>query len=458
MVKPLALCGQAALGALSLDGGQIYHSTVCTAGMVGITYEDFLDLQYDPQPTDLVCQFYVEPAADQTDESAASRVASESSNGTWAELQVEGSVTDLSATACGIEEMRVEGRADRDGYRVTVAYPDALFEPGNMPQVLSCVAGNILGMKAVDRIRLLDCEWPEQLTISFPGPQFGTSVREQFFDADDRPITATVPKPKVGLSTDQHATIGYEAWTGGIDLLKDDENLTDPSFNPFADRLTESLARRDQAEDETGDPKSYLLNVTGTGHEMLERVDMAAEHGCEYVMVDVVVTGWAAVQQVRRRWEKHGLAIHAHRAMHAAFDRVPDHGVSMRVIAQIARLCGVDQIHTGTANLGKLANEDTVGINEWLYADLYGLSDVLPMASGGLHPGLVPELVDRCGTNIGVQAGGGVHGHPDGTHEGAKALRAAVEAAAAGRDIQDAAADSPALATALEKWGTETPR
>ncbi|MBX0302786.1 type III ribulose-bisphosphate carboxylase [Haloarcula salinisoli] len=426
--------------------------------MVGITYEDFLDLDHDPDDTELVCAFYVEPAADQSPESAASRVASESSNGTWAELQVEGSVTDLSATACGIEEATVAGRADRDGYRVTVAYPDALFEPGNMPQVLSCIAGNILGMKAVDRIRLQDCEWPEPLATSFPGPQFGTGVRTEIFDAGDRPITATVPKPKVGLSTAQHAQIGYEAWTGGLDLLKDDENLTDQDFNPFEDRLTESLAMRDRAEDETGEKKSYLLNVTGTGSDMLERVDMAAEHGCEYVMVDVVTCGWAAVQQVRERCEHHGLAIHAHRAMHAAFDRLPDHGVSMRVVAQIARLCGVDQIHTGTADLGKLANEDTVGINEWLYADLHGLADVLPMASGGLHPGLVPELVDRCGTTIGVQAGGGVHGHPDGTHAGAKALRAAVDAVAAGRDIETAAEETPELATALETWGTETPR
>ncbi|MDS0258262.1 type III ribulose-bisphosphate carboxylase [Haloarcula sp. S1CR25-12] len=424
--------------------------------MVGITYEDFLDLDHEPDETELVCAFYVEPAADQTPESAASRVASESSNGTWAELQVEGSVTDLSATACGIEDATVsEGR---DGYRVTVAYPDALFEPGNMPQVLSCIAGNILGMKAVDRIRLQDCTWPEPLATSFPGPQFGTGVRTDIFDAGDRPITATVPKPKVGLSTDQHAQIGYEAWTGGLDLLKDDENLTDQSFNPFEDRLTESLAMRDRAEDETGETKSYLLNVTAAGGEMLERVDLAAEHGCEYVMVDVVTTGWAAVQQVRERCEKHGLAIHAHRAMHAAFDRLPDHGVSMRVVAQVARLCGVDQIHTGTADLGKLANEDTVGINEWLYSDLHGLTDVLPMASGGLHPGLVPELVERCGTNIGVQAGGGVHGHPDGTHAGAKALRAAVDAVAAGRDIEDAAAETPELAVALEQWGTETPR
>jgi ribulose-bisphosphate carboxylase large chain len=419
------------------------------AGMPGITYTDFIDLDAEPRSSDLVCEFAVDPASDMSWEAAASRVASESSNGTWAELQVEGSITDLSATACGIDE---------DAGTVTVAYPEALFEPGNMPQVLSCIAGNIMGMKAVDRIRLLDCDWPEGLATGFPGPQFGSSVREDLFDAGDRPITATVPKPKVGLSTDQHAQIGYEAWTGGVDLLKDDENLTDQAFNPFEDRLIESLAQRDRAEAETGEPKSYLLNVTATGQEMLERVDLAAEHGCEYVMVDVITCGWAAVQQVRERCERHGLAIHAHRAMHAAFDRISTHGVSMRVLAQVARLCGVDQIHTGTADLGKLENEDSVGINAWLGSDLYGLADVLPVASGGLHPGLVPTLLDRLGTNLCVQAGGGIHGHPDGTHAGAKALRQAVEAATSDRSLEAAAADHPALATAVDRWGTETPR
>ena len=175
-------------------------------------------------------------------------------------------------------------------------------------------------------------------------------------------------------------------------------------------------------------------------------------------MVDVVTCGWAAVQRVRERCDEHGLAIHAHRAMHAAFDRLPDHGVSMRVIAQVTRLCGADQLHTGTADLGKLENEDTAGINEWLYADLHGLNDVLPVASGGLHPGLVPDLIDRVGTNVCVQAGGGVHGHPDGTHAGAKALRAAVDAAAAGEDIEAKADAVPELETAIQMWGTATPR
>ncbi|AFO56068.1 ribulose bisphosphate carboxylase, type III [Natrinema sp. J7-2] len=416
--------------------------------MTGIEYDDFLDLGYEPAGTELVCEFTIEPAAGMSMEAAASRVASESSNGTWAALHVdEDELTDLGAVACGI-----------DGRTVTVAYPTALFEAGSMPQLLSCIAGNILGMKAVDSIRLEDCDWPESITSGFPGPQFGPSVAREKLDAGERPVLATVPKPKVGLSTDAHARIGEEAWRGGVDLLKDDENLTDQAFNPFADRLAESLAARDRAQEETGERKDYLVNVTAETTEMLERVDLVAEHGGGFVMVDVITCGWAAVQSVRERCEDHGLAIHAHRAMHAAFDRLDHHGVSMRVIAQIARLCGVDHIHTGTAGLGKLANEDTPGINEWLTSDCHGLRPVLPVASGGLHPGVVDQLIDALGTDIIVQAGGGIHGHPDGTHAGAKALRQSVEASMAGTDLETYADDHAELATALEKWGAETPR
>ncbi|ELZ73299.1 ribulose bisophosphate carboxylase [Haloferax prahovense DSM 18310] len=414
---------------------------------MGITYEDFLDLEYEPTDEDLVCTFRIDPATGMSTEAAASRVASESSNGTWAALQTGADFTDMGATTFDI-----------DGDLIRVAYPAGLFEPGNMPQVLSCIAGNIMGMKAVDTIRLLDCEWPESVVSSYPGPLYGSSVREEVFGVTDRPITATVPKPKVGLSTAAHAQVGYDAWVGGVDLLKDDENLTDQAFNPFSDRLTESLSLRDDAEDETGEKKSYLINVTADTQTMLDRVDEVAAQGGEYVMVDIITAGWAGLQTVRERTEKHGIAIHAHRAMHAAFDRLPSHGVSMRVLAQISRLCGVDQLHTGTAGLGKLANEDTVGINEWLAGDLYGMNDVLPVASGGLHPGLLPDLLDATGTNVCVQLGGGIHGHPDGTRAGAVALRSAIDAYVEGRSISAAAEETPELAVALDKWGTETPR
>jgi ribulose-bisphosphate carboxylase large chain len=415
---------------------------------MGIAYDDFLDESYEPADDDLVCEFRIQPGQGLSMGEAAARVASESSNGTWAALSPESDVRNYSAHAFDVRE---------DG-TVRVAYPAALFEPGSMPQILSCIAGNIMGMKAVDTIRLVDCEWPEELTSGFPGPQYGSSVLTEILDADDRPGLATVPKPKVGLSTEEHARVGYQAWVGGVDLLKDDENLTDQSFNPFEARVTQSLELRDRAESETGETKDYLVNVTAETDEMVRRAEFVADHGGRFVMVDVVTAGWSAVQTVRRRTEDLDLAIHAHRAMHAAFDRLPQHGVSMRVLAQISRLCGVDHLHTGTAGFGKLENEDTVGINEWLRSDLHGLRDVVPVTSGGLHPGIVDGVLDATGDRVIVQAGGGIHGHPDGTEAGARALRAAVEAYGEGVSLATKAESSPELATALEKWGSDSPR
>ncbi|WP_255149604.1 type III ribulose-bisphosphate carboxylase [Halorarius halobius] len=415
---------------------------------MGIEYDDFLDESYTPASDDLVCEFRLEPGEGMDLEAAAARVASESSNGTWAALDVDADVSRLSAMAYDLQE---------DG-TVRVAYPDPLFEPRSLPQILSCIAGNILGMKAVDSIRLVDCEWPEPLATSFPGPQFGSDVLTEKLDAGGRPGLATVPKPKVGLPTEEHARVGYEAWTGGVDLLKDDENLTDQNFNPFERRVTQSFEMRDRAESETGERKDYLVNITAETDEMVRRAEYVDDHGGGFVMVDIITAGWSALQTVRRRTEDLDLAIHAHRAMHAAFDRLDHHGVSMRCLAQFSRLAGVDHLHTGTVGLGKLANEDTVGINDWLKSDLYGMTDVLPVASGGLHPGIVDTLLDHTGPEVMVQAGGGIHGHPDGTKAGAQALRAAVDAWTDGESLDARAEDVPALRTALDKWGTESPR
>lgn len=414
----------------------------------GMKYDDYVDESYKPKEDELVCEFYIEPREGLSWDDAAGRVASESSNGTWAELKVDSRIKEMRARSFEI---------DKENNTIKIAYPNKLFEDGSMPQILSCIAGNIMGMKAVDRIRLMDCEWPESIVNHFMGPQFGSSVRNEIFNAGDRPITATVPKPKVGLTTEQHAQIGYDAWTGGLDLLKDDENLTDQDFNKFKDRVIKSFEMRDKAEEETGEKKSYLVNITADTNEMIRRAEFVKDHGGEYVMVDIITAGWAGLQAVREKTEELDLAIHAHRAMHAAFDRIPTHGVSMRCIAQFARIIGVDQLHTGTANLGKLANEDTVGINDWMYSDLGDLNDVLPMASGGLHPGIIPKLVERTGKNIGVQVGGGIHGHPGGTYKGAKALRQAIEAVMKDRDIHEYAEDHEELSTALDKWGHQTP-
>ena len=50
-----------------------------------LKYVDFVDQSYKPKPTDLLCDFYVEPEGISLKE-AAGGVAAESSVGTWTEL------------------------------------------------------------------------------------------------------------------------------------------------------------------------------------------------------------------------------------------------------------------------------------------------------------------------------------------------------------------------------------
>ncbi|KXA88601.1 hypothetical protein AKJ57_06640 [candidate division MSBL1 archaeon SCGC-AAA259A05] len=125
----------------------------------------------------------------------------------------------------------------------------------------------------------------------------------------------------------------------------------------------------------------------------------------------------------------------------------------MLSIAKFARMVGVDNLHAGTV-VGKMEGEkqEVVDIYEFLRSDFYGQKRTIPVASGGLHPGLVYDLMEIFGTDFVIQAGGGVHGHPDGTKSGAKAMRQAVEARMKEIELQDYAEGHSELARALNKW------
>jgi ribulose-bisphosphate carboxylase large chain len=261
----------------------------------------------------------------------------------------------------------------------------------------------------------------------------------------------TIIKPKLGLRTKDHAKVAYAAWKGGCDIVKDDENLSSQEFNPFKDRVTKTLESRNKAQDETGERKVYMVNITAETDEMLRRAEFVAKNGGEYIMVDILTCGFAALQTLRQR--DLNVVIHAHRAGHAALTKNPKHGISMRVISKIARIVGVDQLHVGTV-VGKMyeSKEDVAQNLEALKMEMPGLRRVMPVASGGLHPGLVPALIQFFGKDFIIQAGGGIHGHKKGTTAGATAMRQAVEATLKGIALSDYAKTHTELRTALQMW------
>ncbi len=411
----------------------------------------YIKKSYKPTKDDLVCLFRIEPNHIPYSK-AADAVAGESSTGTWTDIKT----MNKRVQGMGAKVFEIKGNW------VKIAYPSKLFEEGNIPQIMSSIGGNIFGMKALKKLRLVDINWPEGLTKSFRGPKFGIEGVRKILKVKDRPLVGTIVKPKIGLTPKQHAKVAYEAWMGGCDIVKDDENLTSQNFNRFQERIKETIKMRKKAERETGEVKVYMPNITAETNEMLKRAKFVKKNGGRYIMIDIVTVGWAGLQTVRN--EDLGLVIHAHRAGHAAFTK-GNHGISMLVVADIARLIGVDQIHIGTV-VGKMvgSKKEVYHIEQeiekdfikegrhTLEEDWFGVKPVFAVCSGGLHPGLLPRMIKIMGKNIIIQAGGGIHGHPNGTRSGAIAMRQSLEASLKNIPLEEYSKEHKELKLALKKW------
>ncbi len=421
---------------------------------------DYLNLNYNPSEKDLRVMYYVEKAPDTSSlEKASEEIAKESSIGTWTEIATlsEDIAQRLKPSVYHI---------DKQENIIKIAYNEELFEADNIPQILSAIAGNIYGMKAIDNLRLIDIEFPKSMVNVYKGPKFGIKGIRKLLKVFNRPLLGTIVKPKVGLNPKQHAKVCGESWLGGLDIVKDDENLTSMSFNKFEKRVKETIKIRDKIEIETGEKKIYMPNITAPVSEMKKRADFVIKMGGEYVMVDIITLGFSALQEIRDHLDDKNIVIHAHRAMHAAITRDPKHGMTMLSIAKISRLIGMDQLHTGTV-VGKMegGQKEVVDINKiltkmvieeedysMLHQDWGNIKRTFPVASGGLYPNVVHKLIDILGKDIVIQAGGGVHGHPEGTEAGAKAMRQAVQAYLDNINLSEYAKTHNELKKALEKW------
>ena len=120
---------------------------------------NYLDLDYSPGSKEVVCEYFVEPNGIPL-KKAAEEIAAESSIGTWTDIVTmnEQIAKKLKPTVFSIRKNHVQ-----------IAYPEDLFEAGNMPEILSSIAGNIFGMKALKNLRLEDISFPKSLPLQRQG-------------------------------------------------------------------------------------------------------------------------------------------------------------------------------------------------------------------------------------------------------------------------------------------------
>lgn len=392
----------------------------------------------------VVCTYRV--TTDMPMEKAATAIAAEQSTGTW---------TGLSTLKDDVFEKYGARVTSISGDIVVIEYPAADFSigVGAVPQILSVIAGNLFGLESVGKLRLEDVTFPPCITKQFKGPRFGADGLRKLLDRPEKPLVGTIVKPKIGLSPKETASYVYEAGAGGLTNSKDDETLVDQAFCPIEDRTKAVAESLDRLKSE-GHLMMHAVNVSTSGHQIVELAEKVQEWGAKQIMVDVLTCGFGAVQALAED-PSIKVPIHVHRTMHGAMTRDPLHGIAMLPITKIVRMCGGDALHIGTLGVGKMSGDMTDGrgnLNACLGADV-PYKTVMPVCSGGVYPGMVGSMVEASGMNVQIQAGGGVAGHPEGVRKGAMGMCQAVDAAFLGIPVKEYAEDHHELKVALDTWG-----
>jgi ribulose-bisphosphate carboxylase large chain len=437
------------------------------SGVMPYAKMGYWDADYEPKDTDVIAVFRITPQDGVDAIEAAAAVAGESSTATWTVVWTD------RLTACDLyraKAYRVDPVPGNPGQFFSyIAYDLALFEEGSIANLTASIIGNVFGFKPLKALRLEDMRIPVAYLKTFQGPPTGIVVERERLDKFGRPLLGATTKPKLGLSGKNYGRVVYEALKGGLDFVKDDENINSQPFMHWRDRFLFCMEAVNKAAAATGEVKGHYLNVTaGTMEDMYERAEFAKELGSAIIMIDLVI-GYTAIQSMGKWARKNNMIVHLHRAGHGTYTRQKTHGVSFRVIAKWMRMAGVDHIHAGTV-VGKLEGDPNVikgiysicrdsftkkNLEQGVFfdQDWAGLRKLMPVASGGIHAGQMHQLISYLGEDVVLQFGGGTIGHPQGIQAGATANRVALEAMIKarneGRDLWN---EGPQILAQAAKW------
>ena len=266
------------------------------SGVIPYAKMGYWDATYTVKDTDVLALFRITPQPGVDPVEATAAVAGESSTATWTVVW-----TDL-LTACDIyraKAYRVDPVPNTpDQYFGYIAYECELFEEGSLANLTASIIGNVFGFKAVKALRLEDMRMPVALLKTYQGPATGLIVERERMDKFGRPLLGATVKPKLGLSGKNYGRVVYEGLKGGLDFLKDDENINSQPFMRWRERYLYVMEAINKAAAKSGAVKGSYLNVTAaTMEDMYERAAFAKEVGSVIIMIDLVI-GYTAIQSM----------------------------------------------------------------------------------------------------------------------------------------------------------------
>lgn len=346
-----------------------------------------------------------------------------------------------------------EGFAPGERYAdLQIAYPDVNFSR-DIPALLVTVFGK-LSMDG--RIKLLDLDFSSDFASAFPGPKFGIQGVRNLLGVQERPLLMSIFKSVIGHDLTNLREQFYLQALGGVDLIKDDEILFENPLTPLEQRVEACMGAARQAEAETGQKLLYAVNLTGPTSQLAANAKRAIAAGANAILFNTLAYGYDALHELSSNSDI-SVPIAAHPALAGAFYPSPHYGIAAPLLlGKLMRLAGADLVlFPSPYGSVVMPREENLAVQAALIDPALPVRSSLPVPSAGIHPGLTPLILRDFGHDVVVNAGGGIHGHPQGTAAGGQAFRQAIAAAMSSTTLPDAAAQqgNEALKIAIDTWG-----
>tara|TARA_R110000803_G_scaffold106599_2_gene174705 strand:+ start:2120 stop:3259 length:1140 start_codon:yes stop_codon:yes gene_type:complete len=300
---------------------------------------------------------------------------------------------------------------------VKIAFPtiNINWKTDGISHMLVNIMGGQLDIHSILKCHVKSINFPQHVRDEFLGPKYGIDGIRKFTGVKDKPLFGAIVKPKTGISPETLLEMVKELVEGGVNFIKEDEILSDPSFCPIEKRVPLVM---DYLKDKN---VVYCVSIHADYPYILDRVKQVYELGGNGVHVNF----WCGLG-VYKAIRELDLPIFVH--FQKSGDKIltnrnHDFHIDWTVMCQLAGMMGVDFIHAGMiGGYYKWPEDETIEA-----VKILNELNVMPALSCGFGPELTESVTKAVGSNYMANVGGAIHGHKDGTLAGALAMRKSID-------------------------------
>ena len=336
---------------------------------------------------------------------------------------------------------------------IKIAYPLNNYnsKEDGITQLICSLMGGQMDISSIESCQLLDVDLPDEFLKNFKGPKIGADNIKKRAKAENRPLLGGIVKPKTGLSVEELKEVCIKMVKGGVDFIKEDEILGNPSCCPFEKRVEVVNDAIQNEAAKLGKEVFYAPCVNSDLPFLLKRIEFLVKKKLNSFHLNI----WSGLSTFRylRSFDYDIAMFYQKSGDRVITDTRNIFSINWKVLLKIARISGADFIHAGM--WGGYLSDTKDDLSQWIKIltsnNKQGFLKTVGSLSCGSHPGLVDSTIKNFGNELMMSLGGSMHGHPFGTIAGAKGMRQAFDCNSNNEDPRNS--NHKELKEALEKWG-----